>query len=249
MPLAPLTEAKDLVLAVAAALGLQLQGERTPEQQVGDFLRTKQLLLVLDNFEHLLEGTPLVGELLALAPQLAILVTSRQRLNLSSETVIFLDGLRFPADEASEPLDYPAMQLFLLHARRVHPHYRPDASDVTGMVEICRQVHGMPLGILLAAAWSRAIAPADIAAEISRDLSFLQTDMQDVPVRQRNLRVVFLHTWNRLSSAERQAFMRLSVFRGGATGEAARQVTSAARRCTGRLDRHAAAAAAAQRPL
>ena len=98
MPLAPLTEAKDLVLAIAAGLGLQLQGERTPEQQVGDYLRAKQLLLVLDNFEHLLEGTPLVGSLLAAAPQLAILVTSRQRLNLSSETVIFLDGLRFPAD-------------------------------------------------------------------------------------------------------------------------------------------------------
>ena len=98
VPLAPLTEAKDLVLAIAAALGLQLQGERTPEQQVGDYLRAKHLLLVLDNFEHLLEGTPLVGELLAAAPQLSILVTSRQRLNLSSETVIFLDGLRFPAD-------------------------------------------------------------------------------------------------------------------------------------------------------
>ena len=127
VPLAPLTEAKDLVLAIAAALGLQLQGERTPEQQVGDYLRAKHLLLVLDNFEHLLEGTPLVGELLASAPQLAILVTSRQRLNLSSETVIFLDGLRFPADEAADPLSYPAVQLFLLHARRLHPRYQPDA--------------------------------------------------------------------------------------------------------------------------
>ena len=228
VPLAPLTNAKDLVLAIAAALGLQLQGESTPEQQVGDYLCAKHLLLVLDNFEHLLVGTPLVGELLAGASQLAILVTSRQRLNLSSETVIFLDGLRFPADAASDPLEYPAMQLFLLHARRVHPHYQPDASDVAGMVEICRLVHGMPLGILLAAAWSRAIAPAAIAAEIGRDLSFLQTDMQDIPVRQRNLRAVFLHTWNRLSIAERQVFMRLSVFRGGATVAATRQVTSAA---------------------
>jgi predicted ATPase/DNA-binding CsgD family transcriptional regulator/DNA-binding XRE family transcriptional regulator len=227
VPLAPVTEAKDLGLALAAALELQVQGERTPEQQVGDFLRTKHLLLVLDNFEHLLERASLVGELLAEAPQVAILVTSRRRLNLSSETVIFLDGLRFPADEASDPLDYPAMELFLLHARRVHPHYQPGASDVVGMVEICRLVHGMPLGILLAAAWSRAIAPSDIAAEIGRDLSFLQTDMQDIPVRQRHLRAVFMHTWNRLSAAARQVFMRLSVFRGGASAQAARQVTGA----------------------
>ncbi len=160
-PLAPLTEAKDLVLAIAAALGLQLQGERTPEQQVGDYLRTKCLLLVLDNFEHLLEEASLVGELLAGAPQLAILVTSRQRLNLSSETVLFLEGLRFPADEARDPLSYPGVQLFLLHARRLQPRYQPEADDVTGIVAVCRLVHGIPLGILLAAAWSRARARRD----------------------------------------------------------------------------------------
>ena len=225
--LAPLTEAKELVLAIAAALGLQLQGQRTPEQQVGDFLHAKQLLLVLDNFEHLLEGAPLAGELLARAPQLSILVTSRQRLNLSSETVVFLDGLRFPAEQSADALAYPAVQLFLLHARRVRPHYRPDAQDVAGMVAVCRLVHGMPLGILLAAAWSGVISPAEIAAEIGRDLGFLQTDMQDIPTRQRNLRAVFLHTWSRLRSVDRTAFMRLSMFRGGVTAEAARHVTGA----------------------
>ena len=201
VPLAPLTEAKDLVLAIASGLGLQLQGERTPEQQVGDYLREKQLLLVLDNFEHLLEGTPLVGSLLAAAPQLAILVTSRQRLNLSSETVIFLDGLRFPGTEAADPLSYPAVELFLLHARRLHPRFQPGEGDVAGIVEVCRLVHGIPLGILLAAAWSRVLAPAEIAAEMGRDLGFLQSDMADVPTRQRNLRTVFLHTWSRLSAA------------------------------------------------
>ena len=227
VPLAPLTEAKDMVLAIAAALGLQLQGERTPEQQVGDYLRAKHLLLVLDNFEHLLAGAPLVGELLANGPQLAILVTSRQRLNLSSEAVIFLDGLRFPADEAADPLSYPAVELFLLHARRLHPRFQPNEGDVAGIIEVCRLVHGIPLGILLAAAWSRVLAPAEIAAEIGRDLGFLQTDMADVPTRQRNLRTMFLHTWSRLSAAPRQVFMRLSVFRGGASAEAARHVTGA----------------------
>ena len=88
-------------------------------------------------------------------------------------------------------------------------------------------VHGMPLGILLAAAWTRVISPAQIAAEIGRDLGFLQTDMPDVPARQRSLRAVFLHTWSRLSTAERNAFMRLSVFRGGATVDAARHVAGA----------------------
>lgn len=227
VPLAPLTEAKELVLAIAAALGLQLQGERTPEQQVGDFLRTKHLLLVLDNFEHLLAGTTLVCDLLVSAPQLSVLITSRQRLNLSSETVVFLDGLRFPADRANKPLSYPAVQLFVLHARRLDHHYQPDETDMAGIIEVCRLVHGMPLGILLAAAWSRVLAPAAIAAEIGRDLGLLQTDMADVPTRQRNLRTVFLHTWNRLSAAARHVFMCLSVFRGGASTEAARQVTGA----------------------
>ena len=225
--LAPLTDAKELVLAIAAALGLQLQRQRTPEQQVGDFLHAKQLLLVLDNFEHLLEGAPIVGDLLTRAPQLSVLITSRQRLKLSSETVVFLDGLRFPAEQSGDALDYPAVQLFLLHARRMRPAYQPNASDIAGMVAVCRQVHGMPLGILLAAAWSRVISPAEIAAEIDRDLSFLQADMPDIPARQRNLRMVFLHTWSRLSTAERQVFMHLSVFRGGATAEAARHITGA----------------------
>ena len=227
VPLAPLTQSKDLVLTIATALGLQLQGERTPEQQVGDFLRARHLLLVLDNFEHLLEGVPLVGELLARAPQLWILATSRQRLKLSSETVIFLDGLRSPAEPSADARDYPAVQMFMLHSHRVRPHYEPDVQDVAGIAAVCRLLHGMPLGILLAAAWTRVISPAQIAEEIGRDLGFLQTDMPDVPARQRSLRAIFLHTWSRLSTAERNAFMRLSVFRGGATVDSARHVAGA----------------------
>ena len=156
---------------------------------------------MLDNFEHLLAGAPLVGELLATAPQLWILVTSRRRLNLSSETVIFLDGLRFLPLKPSDRLSYPAVQMFLLHARRLRPHYEPEAQEVAGIAAICRLVHGMPLGILLAAAWTRVFAPGEIAAEIAKDQGFLQTDMPDVPARQRSLRAVFLHTWSRLSAA------------------------------------------------
>jgi DNA-binding SARP family transcriptional activator/predicted ATPase len=225
--LAPLTEANEMVYAIASALGLQLQGERTPEQQVGDFLQAKHLLLVLDNFEHLMEGAPFISDLLATAPQLSILVTSRQRLKLSSETVVLLDGLRFPTHKNADALDYPAVQLFLQHARRIRRGYQPDEQDLAGIVEICRLVNGMPLGILLAAAWTGVISPAEIAAEIGHDLSFLQSDLQDIPMRQRNLRAVFLHTWSRLSTAERAVFMRLSVFRGGSTREAAHRVTGA----------------------
>jgi predicted ATPase len=225
--LAPLTEPSEIVLAIGAALGLQFEGGRTPEQQVGDFLRAKHLLLVLDNFEHLLDGAPLVGELLAKAPKLSILVTSRQRLKLSSETVMLLDGLPFPTAQHADAYAYPAVQLFLQHARRVRPRYQPDEEDLAGIVEICRLVDGMPLGILLAAAWTGVISPPEIAAEIGKDIGFLQSDLQDIPVRQRNLRAVFLHTWSRLSTAERMVFMHLSVFRGGATREAAQRVTGA----------------------
>lgn len=225
--LAPLLDAQELVLAIAAALGLQLDGERTPVQQVGDYLRARRLLLVLDNFEHLLDGAPLLGELLAAAPQLSILVTSRERLKLSSELVLLLDGLPFPTNQDENAFDYPAVQMFLLHAHRLRPHHQPDKLDVQGILEICCLVDGMPLGILLAAAWSGVIAPSEIAAEIARDMGFLQADMQDIPARQRNLHALFLHTWGRLGAAERDVFMRLSVFRGGASVDAAMQVTGA----------------------
>jgi DNA-binding NarL/FixJ family response regulator len=135
--------------------------------------------------------------------------------------------LAFPATQDNDVLDYAAVELFLLHARRLHPHYQPDERDVAGIVKVCRLVDGMPLGILLAAALSGAISPAQIAAELGRDIGFLLSDMQDIPARQRNLRAIFLHTWERLSAAERDVFMRLSVFRGGATPEAAQQVTGA----------------------
>nr|HMN29478.1 tetratricopeptide repeat protein [Caldilineaceae bacterium] len=225
--LAPLSEASELPPAIGSALGLQFEGGRTPEQQIGDFLRTKHLLLVLDNFEHLLEGAPFVGELLTKTPQIAILVTSRQRLKLSSETVLLLEGLSYPANPEADALTYPAVQLFLHHACRVRPRYQPDAQDVDSIVAICRLVAGMPLGILLAAAWSGVIAPPEIAAEIGQDLGFLHSDLQDIPTRQRNLRAVFMHTWSRMSAAESAVFMRLSVFRGGTTREAAQHVTDA----------------------
>ena len=208
-------------------MGLTLQGERTPEQQVGDFLRARHLLLALDNFEHLLESVPLVDRLLSAAPQLWILVTSRRRLKLSSETVVLLEGLRSPPESGDDAHGYPAVQMFLLHARRARGHYEPDEQEAAAIAAVCRLVHGMPLGILLAAAWTRVLSPVEIAAEIAKDQDFLQTDMPDVPARQRSLRAVFLHTWNRLSAAERGVFMRLSVFRGGAPLEAARHVAGA----------------------
>jgi predicted ATPase len=225
--LAPLSEASELVLAIGNALGLQFEGSRRPEQQIGDFLHTKHLLLVLDNFEHILEGAPFVGELLTKAPQLSMLITSRQRLKLSSETVLLLDGLPFPTEAGSDAFDSPAVQLFLRHARHVQPYYQPNAQELAGIVQICRLVAGMPLGILLASAWTDVISPSEIAAEISQDLGFLHSDLQDIPARQRNLRALFLHTWSRMSIAERDVFMRLSVFRGGVTRDAAQRVTGA----------------------
>ena len=205
------------MLAIATALGLQLQGERTPEQQVGDFLRTRHLLLVLDNFEHLLEGAPLVGELLARAPQLWILVTSRQRLKLSSETVIFLDGLRLPAEPSDDPLTIRPCRCScctpaacVLTMSRMNKTWQGSWRSAAWCTE-CRSAFCSPRP------GHACISPAEIAAEIGSDLGFLQTDMPDVPARQRNLRQLFLHTWSRLSAAERDAFMRLSVFRGGAT--------------------------------
>jgi DNA-binding CsgD family transcriptional regulator/tetratricopeptide (TPR) repeat protein len=227
LSLAPLTSSKHLVPAIAEACGFQFApGSRTPHQQLLDFLRAKSMLLVLDNFEHLLEGAVLVSEILQAAPHVTVLITSRERLHLSSETVYPLGGLAQPEQaDGEEVWTYPAVQLFIACALRAHPHFGSREADA--VIRICRLVQGMPLAIELAAAWVGTLSPAEIADEIQRSADFLQTTMRDVPERLRSVRAVFEAAWGRLTEEERSVFCKLSVFRGGCTRDAARAVAGA----------------------
>jgi predicted ATPase/DNA-binding CsgD family transcriptional regulator len=194
-----------------------------------DYLHDKMLLLLLDNFEHLIDSSPLIHELLEAAPQVQILTTTRERLNMSGETIFNLTGMDFP-ETIEEALDSSAVKLFTQRARRVQPDFNPRKDDLPHIVSICHLVQGMPLGILLAAAWLEMISLEEIADEIRRSFDFLTTEMRDMPERQRSIRAVFLHSWNLLTETERAVFARLSIFRDGFTRQAAQAVTGASLR-------------------
>jgi len=226
--LAPVSSADFLVSAIANAIRFSLYGTGDPRIQLLTYLREKKLLLVLDNFEHLLAGVELVVDLIQQAPGVNILVTSRERLNLLGEWVIELSGLSFPkAEQGAHSESYSAVQMFLQSARRVHMSLVFSGEELPCVVRICQLVEGMPLGIELASAWTRVISCEEIAHEIKKSLEFLATSSQGVQQRHRSMRAVFDHSWNLLTPEEQRVFRQLSVFRGGFRRDAAEQIIGA----------------------
>ncbi len=255
IPLDSLDDPLSIVPEIANALSFTFyvrdQSEHweydTEQAQLLAYLGDKQLLLILDNTEHLLTSAipsledwkrgieQIAAEIMRKAPSVRILATSRQRLNLKGETVFPVSGLQIPTRRRGPDVDstnslqelaqFDAVQLFVDNAARVRPGFSLDEDNVGTVVEICNLTEGMPLGIELAAAWMAMLSPVEIAEEIGRNLEFLATDAKDLPNRHRSMRAVFESTWHRLSDNERSAFQRLSIFRGGFTREAAQNVT------------------------
>jgi predicted ATPase/DNA-binding CsgD family transcriptional regulator len=222
--LTPFNAPESIVPAVASALGIYLEATAPAKQQLSDYLGPKRLLLVLDNFEHLLEGAEVLGEVLAAAPDLKILVTSRESLSLQEEWVRRIEGLRFPTSIRPAPVeDDEAIRLFVDRARRVRADFSLTA-EREGVVRICQLVQGMPLGVELATAWLRTMSCAQIADEIQQNLDFLTSPVRNVPERHRSMRAVFDHSWRLLTTPEQRAFCALAVFRGGFTRAAADRV-------------------------
>lgn len=212
-------------LALAESLQLPLAGPVSAQEQLVDFLRYKEILLVLDNLDHLISHCAWLGELLQTAPDVKILATSRQRLNLRAEWLLDLQGLSFPAPGETNQQDYPAVELFTGHARRLRNAFAPDAQGQAAIAHICRLVHGVPLALEMAAAWVRSLSPGQIVAEIERSLDFLTDPHSDAVDRHRSQRAVFDASWKLLTPVEREAFARLAVFRGGFDSEAAAWVS------------------------
>lgn len=224
--LGPLSSPAFIVSAVAEALGLQFYPGGEPKQQLCDHLREKRVLLLLDNFEHLLEGASLVSELLQVAPELTVITTSRERLGLSGETVFSLSGMDLPELRAGGDVsDASAIRLFMQGARQLNAQFQLGPQEAEHAIRICRLVQGVPLGIVLAASWAGTLSLPEIAEEISKNLDFLSAELRDLPTRQRSLRAVFEHSWTLLSEPERDALASLSVFRGGFSREAAQRIT------------------------
>ena len=229
--LAPLSSAEMIVASIGNAIGFQFHEGAEPHKQLLGYLREKQMLLVLDNFEHLMEGADLLSAILQAAPGVKLLITSRERLNLQGEWVFELEGLPYPSISEEGILErveqYEAVQLFLQGALRVRPAFRLNEENREWVVRICQLTEGMPLGIELAAAWVRALSCEQIAREIERNLDFLKASARDLPERHRSLRAALDHSWNLLSAEEKTIFQRLSAFRGTFRREAAHAVAGA----------------------
>ena len=225
--LAPINSPENIPNVIATATGFQfMSDEREPKQQILDYLSNKKMLLIMDNYEHVLDGAGLVTEILQAAPDVQIVATSRERLSLSGEKVYTIGGMEFPDWETpQDALEYNAVQLFIQGARLAVNDFDLQVEDLKFLAHICRLVEGMPLAIVLAAAWVEVLSLQEIADEITQSVDFLAAEMRDVPRRQWSIRAVFEPTWERLTEKQQTAFMRMSVFRGGATRKAAQSVT------------------------
>lgn len=221
--LAPLTSPEHIVSNIGTAMNLSFAEGGEPRLQLLNHLRGKHLLLVLDNFDELLDGVGLVTEILQAAPGVKALVTSRERLNVQEETLFRLEGMSLP-DDSQPTLDNGAVQLFVQSSQRIRPDMHFNDDELRSVARICQLVEGMPLGIVLAAAWVEMLSPGEIADEIARSFDFLETDMRNMPPRHRSVRVVFESAWNMLTEVERATFARLSAFRGGFTRGGAQDV-------------------------
>lgn len=231
VPLAPVSSQDLLVSTMSEPLGLTFYGQQDPRGQLLKYLSGKKMLLVLDNFEHLLEGAELIADILTGASHVKILATSRERLNLQGEWLFEVGGMDFPKNgEAADLGTYSAVELFVQSARRVVSRFSLSETEAPSVSRICQLMEGMPLGIELASAWVRVLSCQEIAQEIEASLDFLESSLRNVPERHRSLRAVFEYSWGFLSEQERQVFSRLSVFRGGFSREAAQAVAGASLR-------------------
>jgi predicted ATPase/DNA-binding SARP family transcriptional activator len=213
--------------AILSSLGQRPGGQRPPLDDLRDYLCTRELLLVLDNCEHLSAAGPLAAELLTAAPGLRVLATSRERLGVYGEELIALDGLPLPGEEVTDARNSAAVQLFLARAHQQRHSFTVDAASLAGVARLCRLLEGIPLGIELAAQWVGHYSSDEIAAALRTDLTFLHARNGQLLDRHRSLRAVFAHSWSLLTDEQRRALARLSVFAGDFDRAAAEQVAEA----------------------
>ena len=220
--------AEAIAVEVATILDLRLTGSAKPVNQLLNHLQHKQMLLFLDNFEHLLEGgVSIVLDILQRCPKVQLLVTSREALKIRAEWTIALTGLSCPANATDEaPSD--AVELFVARQAQ-QQHSAPSTEDLSAIRTICRMVDGLPLAIELAAALTHHTPAPTIAHNLQDGFDALTTTLRDMPQRHRGLDIVFEMSWQTLARALQDQLARLSLFRGGFTHEAAQQITQANR--------------------
>ena len=230
--LAPIPNPDLVALTIAQTLAVSVLSEQLLLERLKDHLRDKHMLLVLDNFEHLLEAAPQLTTLLAVAPGLTLLVTSRVVLHLSGEQELPVPPLAVPDLQQLPGVEtlsqVAAVALFIQRAQAAQPDFQMTETTAPAVAEICVRLDGLPLAIELAAARSKVLQPAALLARLSSRLGLLTGGARDLPARQQTLRSTIEWSYRLLAAEEQVLFVRLGVFAGGWTLEAAEPVCNAA---------------------
>lgn len=225
VPLQGVQSVNGLARAIAGAIGFQFSGRLDLWEQLIGYLRRLNMLLLLDNFEHLSAHASLLSQILAAAPGLQLLVTSRERLRLHGETIFTVYGLDYAAGKQTR--QNSSMRLFIQTAQRLLPTYQPKGKDLQDIWQICHLVEGMPLALELAASWMNVLSPEQIIGEMEQSLNILSSNGRDLPASHMSMEAVFNHSWSMLTLEEQETMEKLSVFAGDFDLDAARQVAGA----------------------
>jgi predicted ATPase len=223
LALSPLNSADRLPAALAAGCGIELSHGGDPLDEVIDFLREREVLLVLDNFDHLTSGAGLLALILDAAPSVRMLVTSRARLHLQAETLLTLEGLHVGQGNGGSG---GAVDLFMATASRLDRSFDTRSNEAV-VAEICKLLDGIPLAIELAASWIRVMCCDDILAELRQGLDLLAAAAPDLPERHQSIRATFQSSWRLLDDEEQHVLTRLAVFRAPFDRHAAHSVAGA----------------------
>ncbi len=226
VPLAPFDQVSEIPGALATLFRLELNTTENPFKQLINYLRAKEILLILDNFEQFLpQGRDLIQQILTDCPHLQIMITTRTQLQLASEKTILVRGLPLP--DIATDVAMGAVQLFVSRAQQRDPFFTLNKENKTAVYKICHLIEGLPLAIELAAASLSQFTAPQIAHEIQTNLDFLATPIRDVPARHRSLHAIFAYSWALLSQQEQHIYAQLAIFRGGFTLAAAKAITNA----------------------
>jgi predicted ATPase/class 3 adenylate cyclase len=233
VPLAALSDPALVLPAIAKTFDVREGAGRPLHEHLKDYLRDKEMLLVLDNFEQVIDAASSVSDLLSAAPRLRLLVTSREILRLSGETDYPVRPLSLPESKQLPPVNvltqYEAVALFSERAAAVKPGFTVTNENAPAVAEICLRLDGLPLAIELAAARVRTLPPQRMLAELSHRLSFLMGGARDLPARQKTLRRAIDWSHDLLAADERKLFRRLAVFVRGCTLDAIESVCNSER--------------------
>ncbi len=234
--LAPLNDPVNIPSIIAQTVNFPFQEGIDQKEQIIKYFSNKEMLIIMDNFEHLIVGAGLISEILSTAPGVKVLATSREKLNLSTENILTVKGMESPDyDSLEDIISYDSVKLFIQCATRNKVDFKVEDDNLIHISQICRMADGIPLGILLATAWVDVLSLQEIVEEMNSSVDFLATKSADTPDRHHSMRSVFNYSWKLLTDEEKHAYIRMSVFHGGCTRQVAQTVSNASIRILTKL--------------